>query len=712
MSRLTVDKIHIKNLRAYYDDNTGTEVEETDAMLYYKTQTFYCKITIEIPTCTADKDWSIGLVQACDFMYLANDYGGLGNSLWEFHPLKSGLRKVINDSDGRQYPFYSVNQSLYNIKRGIVRRTTVNLQIKDYFHPSVVWELPYSRGVHLSEINRKQKFFIWLVAIKYGKKACGRDEIHILKKIRWEYNLHMEVDPHMPLGQKVRKIYDVQDGSIMMCDSSRSQKLPAAATYAPHCNAAQSLIWYPRDPLRHSRILVPPKQIIVPWETWVSDMLGPAARIRRPVDVIEISESVVYFKISVSNRKCGVFKHAEKYEMYLKNSKEISELAAEAYRYLRVRSEFWRQQEPMYNRVKKCKRRTSRNISSKDDLNALQRLVHMLQDISAVQHAGDHSKALQLCAALREDIKVLNPDFTALIEVMADLCAFEAVSNFHLQNYKEARDGFLAQLEICRNENLQHHIARCLENLGRAYAKLENYQAAKEVWTERLQYEMSSSDRSWLHFELGLCNMELGEYEEAVMNGLACKKGSEREFDINWELKACVLIAQAHLALNNLNEAQTYFQNAQYAAYVSNNQKLEELLASALEKVEAAIEENERKAVEEEYEGFGRSSISISPLNFPNKWEHVVFVNVLYPPTQARRPMLFTIGPPNRGLLCFMLDAEEEEEEEEEENWEDLSGASNKRRLGYGYHRGCFRAIVDQVPYVRRAPGPTYVAPY
>ncbi|KAL5108797.1 Tetratricopeptide repeat protein 25 [Taenia crassiceps] len=297
----------------------------------------------------------------------------------------------------------------------------------------------------------------------------------------------------------------------------------------------------------------------------------------------------------------------ERYETYLKNSKEISELAAEAYRYLRVRSEFWRQQEPMYNRVKKCRRKTGRKVSSKDDVNALQRLVHMLQDISTVQHAGDHSKALQLCAALREDIKVLNPDFTALTEVMADLHAFEAVSNFHLQNYKEARDGFLAQLETCRNANLQHHIPRCLENLGRAYAKLENYQAAKEVWTERLQYEMTGADRSWLHFELGLCNIELSEYEEAVVNGLACKKGSEREFDMNWELKACVLIAQAHLALNNLNEAQTYFQNAQYTAYVLNNQKLEELLASALEEVEAAIEENERKTVEEEYGGFGTS---------------------------------------------------------------------------------------------------------
>ncbi|KAM7535502.1 hypothetical protein Aperf_G00000094455 [Anoplocephala perfoliata] len=293
MSRLTVDKIHIRSLRAYYDGTTGTEIKETEEMLYYKTQNFYCKVEIELPTCTADRDWSIGLVQACDFMYLANDYGGLGKSLWEFHPLKSGLRKFINDSDGRQYPFYSVNQSLYNIKKGIVRRAYLNLQIKDYFHPSVVWKLPYSRGVHLSEIIRKQEFFIWLVAIKHGKKACDHeDEVHVLKKLRWEYNLQMEVDSHMPVGQKVRKIYDEQGDSIATCDISPMQRLPSEATYAPHCNAAQSLIWYPRDHLRHSRILVPPKQIIVPWENWVADMLGPSVRIRKPVDVTEVAEPI------------------------------------------------------------------------------------------------------------------------------------------------------------------------------------------------------------------------------------------------------------------------------------------------------------------------------------------------------------------------------------------------------------------------------------
>ena len=63
--------------------------------------------------------------------------------------------------------------------------------------------------------------------------------------------------------------------------------------------------------------------------------------------------------------------------------------------------------------------------------------------------------------------------------------------------------------------------------------------------------------------------MELGEYEEAVMNGLVCRKSNEQAYDMNWELRSCVLIGQANLALNNLNEAQLYLQNAQYAAFVS-----------------------------------------------------------------------------------------------------------------------------------------------
>lgn len=291
MTKLNIDKLRIKSIKAFYDDSTQTEVKETASMLFYKTQTFYCHVEIDIPCCITERDWTIGLVQACDLMHLANNYNDCGKSLWEFHPLKSGLRKMINDSDGRQYPFYSINQSLYTIKKGPVKKSTITLQIKDYFHPSVVWELPYSGGVHLTEINRHQKFLIWLVAIKHGKKGVAKEELTILKKIRWVYDLLITVDPFMPLGERVRRIYDVQDNNIIIIDPDKISRLPSSAASPPHCNAAQSLIWYPKDPIKHSRILVPPKQIIVSWDNWVRDMLGHKARVRKPSEVIYLQTS-------------------------------------------------------------------------------------------------------------------------------------------------------------------------------------------------------------------------------------------------------------------------------------------------------------------------------------------------------------------------------------------------------------------------------------
>ncbi|PAA46356.1 hypothetical protein BOX15_Mlig029768g2 [Macrostomum lignano] len=85
--KLTVDNINVKCVRAYYDKNSKTLIEETENMLYYRTQTFYCKVSIEIPSCVADRDWSIGLVQACNYMYLEN-VRAAGSSYWEFSPVE------------------------------------------------------------------------------------------------------------------------------------------------------------------------------------------------------------------------------------------------------------------------------------------------------------------------------------------------------------------------------------------------------------------------------------------------------------------------------------------------------------------------------------------------------------------------------------------------------------------------------------------------
>jgi hypothetical protein len=282
MSRFTPDDIQILSNQVYFDQTTSTKVKETSSLLQYESQHFRCKVGLQFHDSVADHNWSIGLIQACDRIYLENRYGDVGSSFWEFHPIRSARHKMVNDSDGRQYPFYSVSSSKCEIRRGTVHDSSATLQYEDHFYPTVAWQLPYCGGAHLTDVIRKQDFWIWLVAIKRGTRGglngisydyfdVYEDRLYVLKTMRWRFNLHMKFDPHLPPGRRLRKIYDAQEELPYVLETDRP--VPISAISPPHCNAAQSLIWYPKSCLEKPRILVPPRQIIVPWETWLSDML-------------------------------------------------------------------------------------------------------------------------------------------------------------------------------------------------------------------------------------------------------------------------------------------------------------------------------------------------------------------------------------------------------------------------------------------------------
>ncbi|CAH8646938.1 unnamed protein product [Heterobilharzia americana] len=287
MLKLSPEQINIQSIRAYYDNKTITNITEMTNLLKYESQHFHCKVKLEINDCIADRYWSIGLIQACDRMYLENRYGNYGSSYWEFHPLKSGRHKMVNDSDGRQYPFYSLTSSKFEICRGVITHSLISLTYEDHFYPTVAWELPYSGGVKLTDVIRKQDFWVWLVAIKHASSRSydifntKHDEVYILKSIRWRYCLHMTFDPYQPIGKRLLRVYDIQEEQPIILEYNHS--IPLSALTSPHCNAAQSLIWYPNNPSHRPKLLVPPKQIIVPWETWIKDMTpGKSLSVKKP----------------------------------------------------------------------------------------------------------------------------------------------------------------------------------------------------------------------------------------------------------------------------------------------------------------------------------------------------------------------------------------------------------------------------------------------
>lgn len=297
MTKFGLGNIQVNSVRVYYDEKTSTKTNETSNLLQYESQHFRCKVKITITPGETDRNWSIGLVQACDRMYLENRYGDVGSSYWEFHPLKSGRHTMVNDSDGRQYPFYSLTSSKFELKKGLVHESVVSLHYEDHFYPTVAWELPYCGGTKLTDVIRKQDFWVWLVVIRRGKKKNEElslfdpryDHVHVLRTMRWRYNLHMIFDPNKSIGQRLKKLYDVQEETPYVLDICKP--LPLSALSPPHCNAAQSLIWYPRDLSEKLKILVPPKQIIVPWESWLTDMgQNRRLKVQKPKDCKLVGE--------------------------------------------------------------------------------------------------------------------------------------------------------------------------------------------------------------------------------------------------------------------------------------------------------------------------------------------------------------------------------------------------------------------------------------
>ncbi|VDL92911.1 unnamed protein product [Schistocephalus solidus] len=323
----------------------------------------------------------------------------------------------------------------------------------------------------------------------------------------------------------------------------------------------------------------------------------------------------------------GLLTTEELLERKTKNSNEVVALAGDAVRYLRVRSNFWRQQEPMYIRMQlttdinplKLKRARERR-----GVQAVKQVVQTLEDVTetfcpssslckiqfcsyltfifdSVQRNGEHIKVIKICSKLRRFIESRKDAvFPDQDEVLADLWAFEGISEFQMGHFARAAQCFQHQYDLALKANLKEHASRSLENLGRARARLYDYRGALEAWTKRLDYDIKGVDKAWLHHEIGRSYLELKQYEEAIDHAAKARDIADHEADLEWDLNATVLIAQAHFYAGHLEEAKVYFEEAQNTAFRRGYFKAENVLAEAVAEVDSEIMHEEERMAEAE----------------------------------------------------------------------------------------------------------------
>ncbi|KAK3087475.1 hypothetical protein FSP39_006413 [Pinctada imbricata] len=235
-------KIRVLNFHAKIDKQPTSIYESSSSVLKYRTPNFRVSATIEMSPMQETQMWKVGWIQACTDMKFHNTYGDEGYTSWEFPQLTSGQQEMISDCDGHHYPWYGSRNETVVFEGPCKMYQSASISMNDNFHPHVTWRNPANREQatpNLTHIVRDQSFYVWLVGWNMTDHTA-----YILKTVRWNMFLEIEVQPTKSLGQRARLISNPMPKQPDVLENTIC--IPRCALMPPNANSAQMLIWRPK----------------------------------------------------------------------------------------------------------------------------------------------------------------------------------------------------------------------------------------------------------------------------------------------------------------------------------------------------------------------------------------------------------------------------------------------------------------------------------
>jgi len=255
--------------------------------------------------------------------------------------------------------------------------------------------------------------------------------------------------------------------------------------------------------------------------------------------------------------------------------------------YLNVRSDFWRQQNPMYARKRDRKARSARAGGQKDPMKfVLQRLV----EIDEAQSQGKFEESLDKSKKTLKRVEEMPEDsLKNKSEVIANLYSCMGNAYLELNMYADALNCHKKDLNIAKDNGLDEAESRALDNLGRTCARMGDFGEAIEIWKKKLPKSKSALESTWLYHEIGRCHLELGEFQDARDHGEKSLTAAKEADDSGWQLHAYVLIAQSEVKCGELEAASETFTKALDLAEAQNDDSAQTAIKKALEEVNERI---------------------------------------------------------------------------------------------------------------------------
>ncbi|XP_063034894.1 outer dynein arm-docking complex subunit 4 isoform X2 [Melospiza melodia melodia] len=271
---------------------------------------------------------------------------------------------------------------------------------------------------------------------------------------------------------------------------------------------------------------------------------------------------------------------------------KVMDLVMGGISYLNQRRDFWQQQKPMYAR--EYERKLLRLGWGRDrklkPAEIARAIAKEMEDIEQMLARGSAEQSCRKAEHLLKKIRAWSEDDVPnKYELIGNLHSCIGNAQLAMGQMEAALHSHKMDLECAREHSLTDSVSRALDNIGHVYARLGKFQQAISTWEEKIPLAQSSLEKAWLFHEIGRCYLELDNAEVAQDYGEQSLQSADEEGDVEWQLHATVLVAQAQVKLKNYPSAILNFERALEKARLLPSETAQNGIIAALDNVSKSL---------------------------------------------------------------------------------------------------------------------------
>ncbi|NWV41674.1 TTC25 protein, partial [Grantiella picta] len=244
---------------------------------------------------------------------------------------------------------------------------------------------------------------------------------------------------------------------------------------------------------------------------------------------------------------------------------KVLDLVLDGISYLNNRRDFWQQQKPIYARVyeRKCLQKGWLQDKKRKIAAIVRSIAKDMEDIELLLARGSAEESCRKAERLLKKMQEwTEEEVPNKYELIGDLYSCIGNAQLAMGQMQAALRSHGMDLDYAKRYALPEAMSRALDNMGHVYARLGMFYQAIYTWEDKIPLARSSLEKAWLFHEIGRCYLEVDNAEAAQEYGQRSLQSADDEGDVEWQLHATVLVAQAQVKMKDYRSAIMNFERA------------------------------------------------------------------------------------------------------------------------------------------------------